>query len=209
MSEGPRAAAGWLPAVVAIGASTGGPIVIRQILRHLPPGYPVPLVIVQHIGDEFVPGLVEWLNEDASIRVVLARDRAPIQPGTATVAPGGVHVRLTAGSAVRFDRGPHIHHCRPSVDVLFHSAAQAFGSSVVGVLLTGMGRDGADGLRVIRRAGGLTIAQDKDSSTVYGMPGAAVEVGAACLVMTPGEIGRWMADMAAPKGKAEADRAGA
>ncbi len=191
--------AGWLPEVIVIGASTGGPMCLRRIIREIPAGFPVPIALVQHIGDEFVPGLAEWLGQNASVPVVLARNGEPVRPGTVVVAPGGVHIRLEPGHVVRFDRGPRLHHCKPAVDVLFHSAAKAFRSRVVAVLLTGMGRDGADGMRAIKQGRGLTIAQDEESSTVYGMPGAAVELGAVDQIMAPAEIGQWLAELPAAK----------
>jgi len=197
----PRLLPSWVPEVIAIGASTGGPAVIRQILEVLPADYPIPIIIVQHIGEEFVPGLVQWLDHNAAIRVSLAQDRQAVMPGTAVVAPGNVHLRMVEGPAIKLDNGPLVQHCRPAADVLFHSAAQVFHSKVVGILLTGMGRDGADGLRAIHSAGGLTIAQDKDSSTVYGMPGTAVELGVVQYVMAPQSIGRWLVNL--PKSATE------
>jgi len=186
---------GWRLGVIVIGASTGGPMAIRHVLRELPPTFPVPIAIVQHIGDAFVPGLVEWLGHDVPLPVALARDRRPLAPGTVAVAPGGVHLRLAEGPVARFDMGPLVQHCRPAVDVLFHSAAQTLGSRAIGILLTGMGRDGADGLRAIHDAGGVTIAQDRESSIVYGMPGAAVDMGVVDHVCSPQEIGRWLASL--------------
>jgi len=194
----PRLVPGWLPKVVVVGASTGGPAVIRQILEPLPPDYPVPIAVVQHIGEEFVPGFVQWLAHHSVLRVSLAEDRQKLSPGSVVIARGGVHLRIAEGPSVRFDHGPALHLCRPAVDMLFHSAAQEFRAQVVGILLTGMGRDGADGLRAILRAGGLTIAQDKETCTVYGMPAAAVEAGAVHYVKTPRAIGHWLANL--PKG---------
>jgi len=196
-----RPTLGWVRQVAVIGASTGGPAVIRQILERLPEGYAVPVVVVRHIGEEFVSGFVEWLDHHTAIRVLLAEDGQPLKAGSALVAPGGVHVRVAEGPSIRFDHGPELHHCRPAVDVLFHSAAQTFRAEVVGILLSGMGRDGVEGLCAIHRAGGVTIVQDRESSTVHGMPGAAIDLGVVHYVKTPPDIGEWLARL--PRGVAE------
>ena len=153
------------------------------------------MVLVQHIGDEFVAGLVEWLDKNSPVHVVLAKEHAQLEPGQLAVAPGGMHIRVTDSWTIKYDDGPMLHHCKPAVDVLFHSVAKNIGADASGILLTGMGRDGADGLKAIRSAGGVTIAQDEASSTVYGMPAAAVELGAARYVLSPPTIGHWLAKL--------------
>ncbi len=187
-----KASAGNYPDMIAIGASTGGPMVVRQILAALPADYSIPIVVVQHIGDEFVHGLVDWLDKNTEVEVRLARDRASLEPGIVSVAPGGVHIKITESLMVRYDDGPMLHHCKPAVDVLFHSVAKNVAPRAAGILLTGMGRDGADGLKALRNTGCMTVAQDEQTSTVYGMPAAAVDLGAAQQVLPPLRIGQWL-----------------
>jgi two-component system chemotaxis response regulator CheB len=170
--------------VVAIGASTGGPGAVRRLLADLPGGFPVPVLLVLHIGEPFDATLADWLDAQTEHRVGFAThgqsifDREP----SVIMAPAGRHLRVS-GSRLYLDDGPERHSCRPSVDVLFESLAADMGASTAGVLLTGMGRDGAAGLLEIRKAGGYTIAQDVATSVVYGMPRAAVELGAAKSVL--------------------------
>ena len=165
---------------VVIGASTGGIEALLSVLSSYPPNCP-PTLIVQHIRPEFVSGLVQRLDRHCLARVSEAREGAPLANGQIYVAPEDRrHLVVRAGRTpyCRLVHGEPVSGHRPSVDVLFHSAA-ALGDGVVGVLLTGMGRDGAEGLLEIRRNGGRTIIQDKNTSTVYGMPRAAAEIGAA------------------------------
>jgi len=166
--------------IIAIGASTGGTEAIFSILRQLPSAVPG-IVIVQHIPPLFSRMFAERLNSQISLRVKEAETGDYVEPGTVLVAPGDRHMRLKKiGAKYRaecFDGERVNGHC-PSVDVLFESVAKEAGRSAVGVLLTGMGRDGAKGLLAIRRRGGRTIAQDEASSVVYGMPKVAYEIGA-------------------------------
>jgi two-component system chemotaxis response regulator CheB len=182
-------------ALVAIGASTGGPGAIRQILQALPPRYPLPLLLVLHIAEPFGAGFADWLDAQSPLAAAFARDGAPLLPGMVTIAPPGLHLALAAGR-LRLDRGPERHSCRPSVDVLFESVAREMGARATGCLLTGMGRDGAAGLLAIRRAGGLTIAQDEASSAVYGMPREAALLEAAQNILPLPQIGPALAALA-------------
>jgi two-component system chemotaxis response regulator CheB len=173
--------------VVAIGASTGGPGALVQVLSALPPAFPRPILIVLHIDTSYADRLAEWLAGQIKRDVQLARP-GPLPPAGVLVAPAGRHLVMT-GRELRFSMAPPRHHCRPSIDVLFESLAIELGGTTTACLLTGMGRDGAHGLLAIRRAGGLTIAQDEATSVVYGMPREAVACGAAAHVLPLGEIG--------------------
>lgn len=165
--------------LVVIGASTGGVEALRQVLPRLPTGLP-PIAVVQHISATFSAAVAARLDELAAIRVVEAVDGMRLEPGSCVISPGDVHLAVTwQGDAhrVKLVHSPPIHHCRPAVDVLFRAAAEAGGAHVVGVLLTGMGSDGALGMEAIRRAGGRTIAEAESSCVVFGMPRAAIERG--------------------------------
>lgn len=174
--------------IVAIGASTGGPQVLTTILGALPRTLPVPVVLVQHISDGFIGGFVEWLATRTALDVVLAAPGTPLRAGTVHVANADGHLGVTRdGHLVRI-AGPPVNGFRPSISRLFDSVSTAYGRDAVGVLLTGMGRDGADGLRRMRETGARTIAQDEDTSVVFGMPGEALRLDAASDVMAPDAI---------------------
>jgi two-component system, chemotaxis family, protein-glutamate methylesterase/glutaminase len=180
---GPAASA---DTVVAIGASTGGTEAIRHIASHLPADLPAGVVVTQHMPAGFTKAFANRLNELAELEVVEAAHHDIVRPGRVLIAPGGYHLTVHRDKGVAYvelNRRPPVSGHRPSVDVLFASVAQAFGSQAIGILLTGMGRDGAEGLLAIRRMGGQTMAQDEASSVVYGMPRAAVEVEAAQAVV--------------------------
>lgn len=167
--------------LVVMGASTGGTEALRTVLSHMPCDGP-PVVIVQHMPERFTAAFAARLDSDSAMRVKEAVDGDRVLPGHALVAPGGKHVLVRRGSrglSVSVVDGPPVNRHRPSVDVLFRSAAQEAAPRVVGVLLTGMGEDGARGLLEIQEAGGHTIAQDEATAVVWGMPGAAVSLGAA------------------------------
>ncbi|HEX7479358.1 MAG TPA: chemotaxis-specific protein-glutamate methyltransferase CheB [Polyangiales bacterium] len=166
---------------VAIGVSTGGPAALIEILRGLPQGFPLPILLVIHIGKLFAPAFAEWLDGQSPVRVSYVRDGDPLPAlgaGRVLVAPPDSHLVLQKGK-LRLTQDPARHSCRPSVDVLFASLAQELGVSSAACLLTGMGKDGAEGLLAIRRAGGRTIAQDEATSVVFGMPREAILLGAA------------------------------
>jgi two-component system, chemotaxis family, protein-glutamate methylesterase/glutaminase len=184
-------------AIIAIGASTGGPAAIVDILRELPPSFPVPLLLVLHIAEPFASSFADWLDGQTGHHVSYARDGDVIsrRAGEVLMAPPDFHLTVRGGRA-HLGTGPERHSCRPSVDVLFESIAAEYGSGAVACLLTGMGRDGAAGLLQIRRAGGFTIAQDEATSVVYGMPREAVLLGAADRVLPLDEIGPALATLA-------------
>lgn len=167
--------------VVAVGSSTGGTEAIRDIIPKLPPNFPG-VVIAQHMPAHFTKTFAVSLNSQCAMEVREAEDNDTVRPGLALVAPGNLHTMLCRSGTryyVRVKDGPLICHQRPSVEVLFDSAAKNAGANAVGVILTGMGSDGANGLLRMRQAGALTIAQDEKTSVVYGMPRAAAELGAA------------------------------
>lgn len=174
--------------VVAIGVSTGGPPVLQTILSLLPEDFPVPLLIVQHIAAGFLKGMVEWLNGSTDLQVRIACDDEQALPGHAYFAPDGMQMGIARSSRlVVTDEGTE-GGLRPSASYLFRSVADAYGENAVGVLLTGMGRDGAEELKLMKERGAVTIAQDQASSVVYGMPGEAARLGAATQVLPPEDI---------------------
>jgi two-component system chemotaxis response regulator CheB len=176
---------------VAIGASTGGPAAIRELLAEIPAEVPVSFLIVQHIAAGFEVGFADWLNKEFPLDVRLAKDGERPPPGAVRLAPGGSHLLLEPDGVLRLDSGtPARRGHRPSVDELFLSCAQSCPEQVAGVILTGMGADGAEGLLALRAAGGLTFAQDEASSVVFGMPRVALERGAADLALPPRELAR-------------------
>ena len=175
---------------IAIGASTGGPAAIVDVLRSLPPDFPLPILLVLHIGDPFGGAFADWLDGRTGRRVAFAVDGEPLRAvgGRVIMAPPNRHLVVRQGRLHLTHDGER-HSCRPSVDVLFESVARELGSSIAACLLTGMGRDGAAGLLDIRNAGGFTIAQDEATSVVYGMPREAALLRAALQVLPLGEIG--------------------
>jgi two-component system chemotaxis response regulator CheB len=164
--------------VVVIGASTGGPPALATILADLPADLPVPVLVVQHMADGFVEGLATWLDGLSPLPVVMARRGHRLRPGMVHVAPAGLNTLLGPGLRVDLKTPPDGQFHVPGVDAAFASAAATCGSHALGVLLTGMGRDGAIGLRTLRDAGGMTIGQDEPTSVVWGMPAAAQALGA-------------------------------
>lgn len=162
-------------AAIGIAASTGGPHALAAVLSALPASYPVPVFVVQHISAGFTQAFARWLDDDVPLPVRLAEDGGPVAPGI-WVAPEGA--QLVVRSRLQLEPGGAARHA-PSADVLFTSLASSLGRAAVAVVLTGMGADGAEGLRAVREAGGLTIAQDEATSAIYGMPKAAAEQGAA------------------------------
>lgn len=184
--------------VVAIGASTGGPGAIVEILRALPAGFRLPLLLVLHINEPFGAAFADWLDGQSSRRVAYAYDGELLvaAAGRVVMAPPDRHLVVRNGR-LWLTREAERNSCRPSVDVLFESMARACGPSVAACLLTGMGRDGAAGLLEIRNAGGLTIAQDEATSVVFGMPQEAARLGAVTRVLPLPEIGPLLASLAA------------
>jgi len=195
-----RARPGHKYEVVAIGASTGGPAAIVEILRSLPAAFRLPILFVLHIGEPFGTAFADWLDAQTGRRVAYPRDGEPVAAaiGRVLMAPVGQHLVVRDGR-LHLTRDPERHSCRPSVDVLFESVAREYGASAAACLLTGMGRDGALGLLKVRQAGGMTVAQDEATSVIYGMPREAIELGAAAGVLRLDEIGPWLASLSAAK----------
>lgn len=185
---------------IAIGSSTGGPRVLEYILPQLRPTSPG-VVVVQHMSKAFTGTLAKVLDEQCAVSVREARDGDFVAPGTVLIAPGGTHMMVKdcgkAGVCVELRDGPPVNRHKPSVDVLFRSVAKVAGASAMGVLLTGMGNDGAAGLLAMRKAGANTVAQNAASCTIYGMPKAAMENGAASLQGSPDEIVSWLTKLKA------------
>jgi two-component system chemotaxis response regulator CheB len=163
--------------IVAIAASTGGPAALATILGALPPTTPVPMVVVQHITAGFHEGLVDWLDSTSPVSVRLARHSEPLRAGEVLVAPSDAHLGVTGDGRVALSPDPPIGGHRPSATHLFRSVADVYGAAAVGAILTGMGEDGVAGLRLLKAAGGLVLAQDKATSVVYGMPQKAASLG--------------------------------
>ena len=187
------------PRAVAIGASTGGPPALVELLGALT-DIAVPILVVLHLGTPFAPAFAEWLAGHIDLPVAYARDGEPLpEPGLGRVvlAPPDLHLVVHAGR-LHLTADPPRHHCRPSVDVLFESIARALGPACAAALLTGMGKDGAAGLLAIRRAGGRTVAQDEATSTVFGMPKEAIALGAAEHVLPLARIAAQLAGWTRP-----------
>lgn len=197
------ASIGVLPPLVAIGASTGGPQAILTVLGALPKPFGGAIVIVQHVDGEFSAGLASWLAETSGLRVEIARPGSVPTAGMALLAGTEEHLIMGSGGNLRYTAVPRELPYRPSVDVLFSSLEQHWKTPGVAVLLTGMGRDGAQGLKKLRQAGWLTVAQDEATSVVYGMPKAAAQLGAAARVLPidqiAHEVSSFVARQRAPK----------
>jgi two-component system, chemotaxis family, protein-glutamate methylesterase/glutaminase len=188
--------------VIALGASTGGPGALVEVLRAIPVGVPATMLVVLHIDEPFSSAFAEWLGNQTSHRVTYARGGEALSDmrGRVFMAPPGRHLAVTSGQ-LWLSSAPERHSCRPSVDVLFETLARDCARDVVAALLTGMGRDGADGLLALRRAGAHTIAQDEATSVIYGMPREAALLGAAERILPLYEIGAAVTRVVAKGGK--------
>jgi len=162
--------------IVAMVASTGGPQALLEILKRLPEDFPCGIVIVQHITSGFLSGLKDWLGKECKIKMKIGEDSEDIQPGVAYLAPDDVQMRVTEGGRISLSNEPLHGGHKPSGDILLESVARAYGKGSVGVILTGMGRDGALGMKAIKQFLGKTIAQNEKSCVVFGMPNAAMEM---------------------------------
>jgi two-component system chemotaxis response regulator CheB len=180
--------------LVAIAASLGGPKAISQVLRVIPRKFPAPVAICQHISDGFTEGLAHWLSTETPLRVLEAAHDQMMEPGSVYIAPSGAHLLVRPEGKLVLDNRPPVRGFRPSCDLLLSSAAEAFGRRCIGVILTGMGRDGARGLKEIRERGGRTIAQNAETCVVYGMPREAVQMGAAEEILPLDRIGTTLVD---------------
>lgn len=177
------------PKVIAIAASTGGPAALHKLFSALPADFPVPIVFVQHIAPGFGEGFATWISRDLKIRVKIARHGEPLEPGTAYLAPDELHLGVSPRSTILLSDAPPVGSFRPSASFLFESVARAVGAASVGVILTGMGSDGLDGMKVLSSVGGRIIAQDQASCWIFGMPGVVVQAGIADQVLPISRIG--------------------
>jgi two-component system, chemotaxis family, protein-glutamate methylesterase/glutaminase len=181
--------------LIAIGASTGGPVVLQSILSNLPKDFPVPVLIVQHIALGFLAGLRDWLGRGSSMPVQIAEDNQTLLPGHVYLAPDGFQMGVDRYRKVVLRKDVHDYTLCPSVSYMFKTVAEFFGEKAICVLLTGMGRDGADEMKVIKGKGAVTIAQDKESSVVHGMPGEAIKLGGATYILSPEKIASKLVEM--------------
>jgi two-component system response regulator WspF len=192
----PPAAPAPTDRLIAIGASAGGPATLAAILGGLPRDFPAAIVIVQHVDAQFVPLMAGWLHDRTALSVQIAREGDQPQSGTALIAGTNEHLVLLKSQSLKYTPEPRDCCYRPSIDVFFQSAAAYWKGELVGVLLTGMGRDGASGLKRIRDSGSLTLAQDSSSCAVYGMPKAAAELNAAVKILNVNGITKSLIDFA-------------
>ena len=181
--------------VVIIGVSTGGPVALSRVLPQIPRRTNLALVVVQHMPATFTAALAERLDGLCTIKVAEAKAGDRPKEGTALVAPGGQHLEFDERGLVLLTQGPPINGCRPSVDVTMASAAGVFGRQAVGVLMTGMGRDGAEGMAAIKAAGGKTLAQDRRTSLIFGMPKAAIDRGVVDAVVGLDDIAKTLQEL--------------
>ena len=174
--------------LIGIGASTGGPPVLQTILAGLPKDFAAPILVVQHIAHGFLAGMAEWLNQTTGLQIHIASYGAIPLPGHVYLAPDDFHMGIGANGHILLTKEEPENHLRPAVSYLFRSLAAAYGPNALGVLLTGMGKDGAAELKLMRDKGAITIAQDRESSVVHGMPGEAIALGGATHVLPADKI---------------------
>ncbi len=171
-----------------IGASTGGPVVIQSLLSGISGDFSVPILLVQHMADGFIPGFADWLNRTSNLPVRIAEENESILPGNVYLAPSGSQMILRPGGRISCTKDAGEFGLCPSVSHLFLSASRVYGAKALAVLLTGMGRDGVAEMKILKDIGAVTIAQDQESSVVYGMPGEAARIGAATHILSPKRI---------------------
>jgi two-component system chemotaxis response regulator CheB len=189
--RGAAAFATWPPSgpkVVILGISTGGPSALTRVLPALPGHLPISIIVVQHMPAQFTATLAERLNAMSALDIREAKDGDRPRQGQVLVAPGDRHLEVGDKGVLQVTDGPEVNGCRPSVDVTMKSAARIFGRRAIGLVMTGMGRDGAEGLAAIKAAGGLTFAQDKETSVIWGMPRAAIDSGCVDEVLSLDDI---------------------
>ncbi len=174
--------------IIAIGASTGGPLVLQTILSELPKDLPASLLIVQHMTTGFLQGMVDWIGQTSGVPIHMAVHGMDLLPGHAYIAPDGVHMGVSNGNRIVLSKDEPENGLRPSVSHLFRSVANVYGQNAIGILLTGMGKDGAEELKIMKEKGAVTIAQDRESSVIYGMPKVAKELDAATYVLSSDKI---------------------
>lgn len=178
--------------LVAIGASTGGPPVIKTILANMSKDFPHPILIVQHIAAGFLQGLVEWLSKETAFQIKIAAPGEHVTGGHVYFAPDDLHMGITNRGEIELSDSPPEKNLRPAVSYLFRSVIKAYGNRALGVLLTGMGKDGSLELKGMRDKGALTVVQDRESSIVHGMPGEAIKLGAADKILCPEEMAAFL-----------------
>jgi two-component system chemotaxis response regulator CheB len=186
--------------LIGIASSTGGPGVLAQILKPLPKNFPIPILIVQHVTNGFSVGLADWLDDQVEIDVQIAGHGDYPKAGTALMPPDDYHFQLGKNGSIELSKAPPFKGLRPSANYLFHSLARFYGSSSMGIILTGMGDDGAEGMEAMYRAGAFTIAQDEESCVVYGMPHEAVKRKAVKQVLTPDQISQVLMGLSVVEG---------
>jgi two-component system chemotaxis response regulator CheB len=174
--------------IIAIGASAGGPMAVKEILDHLNVHLSVPIIIVQHIDQDFTQGYADWLNLTSGVKVVIAKDGEVMEPGRAYMAPGDYHIGVKSLNSIHISKELPESGLRPSVSFLFRSIRKVYRNKVLAILLSGMGADGAYELKLLKDEGSTTIAQDALSSLIHGMPGEAIKLGAASHILSPAEI---------------------
>ena len=181
--------------IAAIGASTGGPAALHTVIGSLPGDFPVPILVVQHISFGFVDGLASWLDRDCALHVKVAEPRDKVEPGVVYVAPDDQHLGISSYGRIRLSSKEHVDGHRPSATFLFDAVAQSYGPSAVAAILTGMGRDGAAGMKTLKERGAITIAQDEESCVVFGMPKEAIALGAIDRTVSLDQIGPTLASL--------------
>jgi len=179
--------------LIAVGTSTGGPQALQALLQELPAQFPVPILIVQHITAGFLPGMVQWLNNCTQIKIKIADEGERPLPGHAYLAPDAHHMGIYGDGRILLSKAMPESGLRPAVSFLFRSTTEVLGARVAGVLLTGMGKDGAQELRLMHDRGAVTLAQDAESSVIHGMPGEAIALGAADYILPPARIASTLA----------------